>query len=147
MQNIKLVNNSQHHAFHPPPSISIYLSIIRTDLVQQMMHSLHQMYLLCECEKAAIIWEREIRNGIYSAALWSLFPGPISPILPDTSSSSLITIRLFIIFTKNKDQPAPVKNYPGMGYNQWDPRILPALDFSLSLFQAGRATKHRRASM
>lgn len=36
-------------------------------------------FVVREFEKAAIIWEREIRNVIYSAALWSLFPRPISP--------------------------------------------------------------------
>ena len=47
--------------------------------------------------------ERDKKCHLFCGTLEPISRADQPPILPDTSSSSLITIRLFIIFTKNKD--------------------------------------------
>lgn len=43
-------------------------------------------------ERAAIIWKAEIRNTIYSAALWKQFPALYNPILGQPPGAGQITI-------------------------------------------------------
>lgn len=54
-------------------------------------------------ERVPIIWKREIRNSIYSAALWNQFSTLFNPILLQPPGAREIRIGLFIIFTRNKD--------------------------------------------
>lgn len=54
-------------------------------------------------ERAPIIWKAEIRNTIYSAALWKQFPNPVQPHSRAASGSRADNDWLFIIFAGNKD--------------------------------------------
>ena len=54
-------------------------------------------------ERAPIIWKAEIRNTIYSAALWKQFPNPAQPHSRAASGSRADNDWLFIIFAGNKD--------------------------------------------
>ena len=86
MQDIKLVNIDPS-----PPRVSL----------RDLQPSLHDGFVV-SLKGGDNLGERDKKCHLFCGTL-----EPISradqPYSPDTSSSSLITIRLFIIFTKNKD--------------------------------------------